>query len=120
MDKLLQLNKLKASSFQELRGTLEGLENSIQEAQKSHLSGASKSTIYDTATAWAAIARSDGYEKGHKSGYSDACGDLLGALNNIKAQVDQYQAGLQELIKDLEDEVVTDTSIDQEASGPLD
>ena len=119
MENLLKLNELKAESFQQLRGSIEALQKQAQEAQTSHQNDAVAKSFYDNAAAWQNIARSDAFEKGKKTGYAEACADMILALENIKAQVDAQQDTIQNMINDLQDDEVVDPSIEA-ITDPLD
>ena len=120
MENLVQLNKLKAESFQQVRNAIEALKSQAQEAQASHQKDAASTSLYDAAAAWQNIARSDAFDKGKKAGYAEACGDMIIALEAIKNQVDDQQAVIQKMISDLEDEETVDVSIEENTEDPLD
>ena len=120
MENLLKLNELKAESFQQLRGSIEALQKQAQEAQTSHQNDAVAKSFYDTASAWQNIARSDAFDKGKKTGYAEACADMMLALENIKNQVDAQQDTIQNMINDLQDDEVVDPSIEAITEDPLD
>ena len=120
MENLLKLNEQKAESFQQLRGSIEALQKQAQEAQTSHQNDAVAKSFYDTAAAWQNIARSDAFDKGKKTGYAEACTDMILALENIKKQVDDQQAVIQKMINDLQDEETVDAAIEENTQDPLD
>lgn len=120
MDNLVQLNQLKAEGFENIRASVEALQRQVQEAGTSHKRDSQTRSLYDAASEWQNIARADAFEKGKKTGYAEACADMLSALQEMKGQVDKQQAIIQEMISDLEDDETVDLSISEENSDPLD
>jgi len=120
MKEILHLSKLKSESFQALRAGIEALKSQVQQAHTSHTAEVSTKSLYDTATAWQNIARSDAFSKGKSAGYADACNDMLAALEDLAKSVDSQQKVIQEIISDLEEDAAADATILQDETDPLD